>query len=237
MRQEAQEFLAGNEADRRTALRLELAYPDTQSFIERYAGNLSLGGVFLPTREPLPPGTRLRFEIVLLGGHAVLRGEGEVAWSAPPDPARPERPYGLGVRLSRLDAESRQVLERALAYRAAHPDRFSIEAPDPFATAAYGYAPALITTPATPALPASSRSLPPDAPGSSRSLRTTRPGAASASSTPGSAVPPGSAATPSRAPDLSELEALRRPKSGAASPSPSMSPEEAARRLRDLLSS
>jgi hypothetical protein len=47
----------------------------------------------------------------------VIRGEGEVAWVKPFDPAVPTRPHGMGVRFTHLDDESRAVIDRALVWK------------------------------------------------------------------------------------------------------------------------
>lgn len=121
------------------ALRIPLGYADVDSFVERYARNVSRSGLFLPAETPLPVGTLLRFEVVLRDGQPVLRGEGEVTWttagvagSSGADDG--EALSGMAVRLQRLDERSRSLVERVLAFkeREGNLQRFFTAAPDPF---------------------------------------------------------------------------------------------------------
>ena len=66
-------------ADPVVALRCSLDYPDIETFIVRYGRNLSTRGIFLPSADPPPAGTAVRFEVVLADGRPILRGEGPVA--------------------------------------------------------------------------------------------------------------------------------------------------------------
>ena len=122
-----------------------------EAFVRSYAVNLSAGGMFIATREPPAVGTVLRFEVVLADDRPVLRGEGQVVWTAgadqpgPPTGSGPasslaapagEPLAGLGVRFGRLDAKSRAVVARVLAYKAAHANQFFTQVPDPYAAPA-----------------------------------------------------------------------------------------------------
>ena len=93
---------------------MRLRYPDLETFVEKYAPNVTRGGIFLASREPRPVGDVLRFEVLLRQGGPVLSGEGRVTWVKEFNPAEPHRPYGMGVQFLYLDAEARPVLERLL---------------------------------------------------------------------------------------------------------------------------
>ena len=112
------------------ALRCTLEYPDVETFVVRYGRNLSARGIFLPSHEPPPTGTVVRFEVVLADGQVVLRGEGVVAGRASLDGAEPERLQGMALRFSKLDAASRALIERVTAHKAAHPGGYYEPAPD-----------------------------------------------------------------------------------------------------------
>ena len=118
------------------ALRFQLQYADVDAFIRSYAVNLSAAGMFIAAKEPQAVGTALRFEVVLADERPILRGEGQVVWTAQADATSPpaDALSGLGVRFSRLDAPSRGVLAQALAYKAAHPALFFAPIPDPYAS-------------------------------------------------------------------------------------------------------
>ncbi len=114
-----------------TSLRLSLDYPRLDDFVVRYGRNISRAGVFLPMREPLEVGSSVRFEIVLADAQTALRGEGTVSFRAPYEPGANDRLHGIGLRLTRLDAASREVIERVMAYKATHPTDYYEPARDP----------------------------------------------------------------------------------------------------------
>jgi uncharacterized protein (TIGR02266 family) len=102
-------------------MRIKLKYPDVETFIQKYAVNISRGGIFIATKTPKAVGTPLKFEFVLAAGDAgisVIRGEGQVLWTREFDPNQPSKAHGMGVKFTRLDAESQQIVDRALAFRA-----------------------------------------------------------------------------------------------------------------------
>lgn len=99
--------------------RVRLRYAAFDAFIEKFAPNVTRGGVFLASRTPRPVGEVFPFEIQLAGGEVALAGEGKVTWVKPFDAANPQRPHGMGVQFLRLDAPSRDLLNRILARKAA----------------------------------------------------------------------------------------------------------------------
>jgi uncharacterized protein (TIGR02266 family) len=118
--------VAGNDSrvgDRQaTSMRIKLKYPDVETFIQKYAVNISRGGIFIATKQPKPVGTFVKFEFLLSNAdsQSIIRGEGQVQWTKEFDPAFPARAHGMGVKFLRLDAESQQVVDRALRWRAEH---------------------------------------------------------------------------------------------------------------------
>ena len=97
-------------------LRLRLAYGSMDEFIERYATNVSRGGIFVRTREARPPGTELAIDIALENGDEAIRGRGVVRWTTPPSaPGEPPRDPGMGVRFTELTPESRALVELMVA--------------------------------------------------------------------------------------------------------------------------
>jgi molecular chaperone DnaK len=100
-------------------VRIQLRYPDEATFIERYAPNITRGGIFLASRNPLAAGTTLRFEVCLMHGVTILAGTGKVTWVREFDPVEPQRAHGMGVQFITLDPGSRLILERLLERKAA----------------------------------------------------------------------------------------------------------------------
>lgn len=103
-------------------MRIKLKYPDVETFIQKYAVNISRGGIFIATKQPKPVGTFVKFEFLLSDAttSSIIRGEGQVQWTKEFDPAHPMKAHGMGVKFSRLDADSQAVIDRALRWRAEH---------------------------------------------------------------------------------------------------------------------
>ena len=98
-------------------VRVRLRYPDLDTFVEKFAPNVTRGGIFLASRDPRPVGAHLQFEVQLRDGTRVIAGEGRVTWVKEFIPNEPHKPYGMGVQFTRVDADSRPVLERLLQKR------------------------------------------------------------------------------------------------------------------------
>ncbi len=117
---------AGASADTRSAfvssnapVRIRLRFASFDTFIDKFAPNVTRGGVFLASRTPLPIGSTFAFEIQLAGGEVALAGDGKVTWVKAFDPAAPQKPHGMGVQFLRLDNPSRELLNKILARKAA----------------------------------------------------------------------------------------------------------------------
>jgi molecular chaperone DnaK len=97
-------------------LELRLAYGSMDDFIERFAMNISRGGIFVRTRDPSPPGTIVLLDIALESGDHVIRGSGVVRWTTPPSaPGEPRRDPGMGIKFTELSRESRALVDLVVA--------------------------------------------------------------------------------------------------------------------------
>jgi uncharacterized protein (TIGR02266 family) len=105
---------------KRTPVTLKIKFKSEtlEQFIERYAVDVSQGGIFIRTKEPLAVGTQMRFEFQLRDASPLIGGEGTVVWTRENDPSRPAIAPGMGVRFDRLADGSQAVLERILAEKA-----------------------------------------------------------------------------------------------------------------------
>lgn len=98
-------------------VRIRLRYADLDSFVEKFAPNVTRGGLFLASRNVQPVGATVAFEIQLINGRVALAGEGKVMWVKPFDPLEPSRPYGMGVQFVSVEPHTRPVLARILRLR------------------------------------------------------------------------------------------------------------------------
>jgi uncharacterized protein (TIGR02266 family) len=88
----------------RVAKRLKVAYATPKEFVDRYIFNLSVGGLFIETKEPLSQGELLNLKIFLPDKGEELDVTGEVIWSSRQGKITPERKYppGMGVKFLNL---------------------------------------------------------------------------------------------------------------------------------------
>ncbi|MCP4199535.1 MAG: TIGR02266 family protein [Proteobacteria bacterium] len=97
------------------AIRARLKFPSQQAFIKGYAPNISKTGIFIKTPKPKAVGVRIKFEFQIADGTPVLRGIGEVSWNRAE--ASEGNPPGMGIKFLKLDAKSRQIVEKILEFK------------------------------------------------------------------------------------------------------------------------
>ena len=102
--------------EKRTPVTLKIKFKSAtlDQFIERYSVDVSQGGIFIRTKDPLAVGTQLRFEFQLQDASPLISGDGTVVWTREFDPSRTGVAPGMGVRFDRLLPESQGVLEQIL---------------------------------------------------------------------------------------------------------------------------
>ena len=101
-------------------LRIKLRHKSIDSFIEKFAENVSHGGIFISTKQLKPVGTEIRFEIQLADGSPAIKGEGRVAFVKEHDPDEPGGAFGMGIKLTKLAGKSREVLKKCLDWKSSH---------------------------------------------------------------------------------------------------------------------
>lgn len=62
-------------------LKIKFKSSTLEEFVERYAVDISQGGIFIRTKKPLEVGTPLRFEFQLKDATPLILGEGTVVWT------------------------------------------------------------------------------------------------------------------------------------------------------------
>lgn len=78
-----------------------------EEFIAEYVTNISQGGVFIRSKNPLPVGTRVTLKFsVIVDDFETVEGEGEVV-RVDNSPGN----QGMGVAFTRLTAESKKLID------------------------------------------------------------------------------------------------------------------------------
>lgn len=93
-----------------------IAYTTPQALVKSYLHNISVGGVFVRTSNPLDPGTRLSLKITLPDAGKELEVECEVTWVRKEEERAPEGvlPPGMGVKFLNLAQDARGRIEKIL---------------------------------------------------------------------------------------------------------------------------
>jgi len=106
--------------DLRLPVELKVGYRTVGSFITDYILNISRGGIFVTTRNPLPIGTRVRLVFSLPDFPLPFDLTGEVKWINPPGHASHAAP-GMGIQFSNLDETTRKRIGRFMKTAKAQP--------------------------------------------------------------------------------------------------------------------
>jgi uncharacterized protein (TIGR02266 family) len=104
--------MSGAGAIKRQHLRVSVnqEFDVIEDYIAEYVSNISQGGVFIRSKNPLALGTRvmLRFSVIL-DDVEIIEGEGEVVRVD-----RTPGQMGMGVAFTRLTAESKRVVDELI---------------------------------------------------------------------------------------------------------------------------
>jgi uncharacterized protein (TIGR02266 family) len=110
---------------RRATASLKVKYksPTLGQFIQQFGLDISHGGIFIKTKSPLEPGALIRLELQLSDGTPVIVGSGQVRWRRQAA-SEGQPPSGMGIEFTRLDPESRRLVDRIVDGREGRPSRF-----------------------------------------------------------------------------------------------------------------
>ena len=98
--------------DERIALALEVEFRNAAAFLVAYSTNLSKGGMFVETEEPLPVGTEVAMRFAVPGEPAI-DVIGVVAWVQMWKTE--QQPRGMGVRFDHLEARHGEAIDRIVS--------------------------------------------------------------------------------------------------------------------------
>jgi len=88
-------------------------------FLFEYTTNISRGGIFIETREPLPEGTVVEMKFQPPGADEPIEVSGKVVWTNPWRDDEDNPNPGMGIQWEELDDEKKALitqLVKAIAY-------------------------------------------------------------------------------------------------------------------------
>ncbi len=89
--------------------RITLKFQHREGFVNEYAANVSLKGMFITAWVPEPCGSVFLFEVQVADRQRLIHGVGGVVWAREAEES-PDRPSGMGIRFLKLDDASREVI-------------------------------------------------------------------------------------------------------------------------------
>ncbi|UCD84320.1 MAG: TIGR02266 family protein [Deltaproteobacteria bacterium] len=96
----------------RVSIFVRVDFKDKEDFIYYYSRNLSRGGIFIQTVDPLPPGTPIFLQLTLPGSTLPLEIESKVIWSRKEEEEGGTKVIpGMGIQFVRLDEQSKKLLD------------------------------------------------------------------------------------------------------------------------------
>jgi len=96
---------------KRLPVRIRIQYRTADQFFQDYIQNLSVGGIFIETKNPLSVGTKLQVQFSLPEMEDMITADGMVVHRL--HVGRSENPPagGMGIQFAELDEKSKQLLE------------------------------------------------------------------------------------------------------------------------------
>lgn len=91
----------------RAPLNIKVDVDSTDTFFSSPMMNISKGGIFLRTDDPLPVGRVLNLQFTLPDSARVIKGQGRVVWVERPGG---ERPAGMGVRFKDFPEQDLKIV-------------------------------------------------------------------------------------------------------------------------------
>ncbi len=104
---------------KRVPVKVQVDWEKEGNFLFENATNISEHGIFIETRDPMPPGTRINLQFKLPDAPGKIEVLGEVIWTNPVRPGHVENPNpGMGIRfvnLKEIDKDTILSLIKRLA--------------------------------------------------------------------------------------------------------------------------
>jgi uncharacterized protein (TIGR02266 family) len=95
----------------RVPAQILIKYGNAEQFFTDYIQNISRGGIFVPTYNPLPQGTRLRVSFSLPSWDGLIETQGVVVHCVRSDP-QGASPSGMGIQFQALSEECLELIDK-----------------------------------------------------------------------------------------------------------------------------
>ena len=99
----------------RVPLQVEVSLTSENNFYTGFTSDISAGGIFVATRETVPVGTQLNFELKL--GSGTVQVTGIVRWTRPYNELMEDVAPGVGVQFVNLHPKVAQVVNAFISKR------------------------------------------------------------------------------------------------------------------------
>jgi uncharacterized protein (TIGR02266 family) len=93
----------------RAEVEVEVSYRSVQEFLSAYSRNISGGGIFIRTQQPLPLNREAHLRFTLPGIDRTFMVHGLVVWTNP-HPSRSSFPSGMGIKFMDLDPAAKKIV-------------------------------------------------------------------------------------------------------------------------------
>ena len=113
--------------DKRAPVSLKVRFKSAtvDEFVEHYSRDISHGGLFIKSKQPMAIGTLLKFELQLKDESKLIQGVGRVVWKRDStETTTDEAPAGMGIKFIKMDPESRGIVEKMVDQRGAEPGQY-----------------------------------------------------------------------------------------------------------------
>ncbi len=94
----------------RKEIDIEIVYSSLDAFFCDYASNISRGGVFIKTENPLHVGSKINLRFSLPGSDRIIETKGRVVHTFS-GKSRKKEPHGMGIHFEELGDDDRELIE------------------------------------------------------------------------------------------------------------------------------
>ncbi|MFW5921592.1 MAG: TIGR02266 family protein, partial [Polyangiales bacterium] len=118
--------MAETRKDKRAPVSLKVRFKSAtvDEFVEHYARDISRGGIFIKSKNPMAIGTLLKFEFQLKDESGLIHGVGRVVWKRDTEKSDEANPPGMGIKFIKMDPDSRALVQKIIEERGDEPGRF-----------------------------------------------------------------------------------------------------------------